>query len=396
MEGSVDFRAILFIPKHAPFDIYNTRNKVYNKVKLYVRKVFIAENLEELLPDWLNFVSGIVDCHSLPLNVSREMLQKNRYIKIIKKQLTKKILSLISNLDDNKYKDFWKQFGKNIKLGIHMEPNLHKKLLPLLRFHTNKSKDLYSLDDYIKRMNDNQKNIYYLTGESLLDMKISSFISRVGKNEVILFDEVVDEYMTQELKTYNEYNFVDIAKDNKLNLSEKSVDDDNNNNMDKLEEFKTFTQEFLKDKILSIKFNNSLNTSCIILSSQQGINATMENIIKNQTMRHDSSILSYMKTQKILEINPNNKLISNLITQYNENKDNKTVLNLIKNTISILFETALLKAGYSLNNKNNFIYKVEQMILLNFDNEDFDIEEFNEEEFNEEEFNEEDDMEHVD
>ncbi|XP_061901151.1 heat shock protein HSP 90-alpha 1 isoform X2 [Entelurus aequoreus] len=316
VEGQLEFRALLFVPRRAAFDLFENKKK-RNNIKLYVRRVFIMDNCEELIPEYLNFIKGVVDSEDLPLNISREMLQQSKILKVIRKNLVKKCLELFTELSEDKdnYKKCYEQFSKNIKLGIHEDSQNRKKLSEMLRYYTSSSGDeMVSLKDYVSRMKDNQKHIYYITGETKDQVANSAFVERLRKAglEVIYMIEPIDEYCVQQLKEYDGKNLVSVTKEG-LELPE---DEDEKK---KQEELKTkfenlckIMKDILDKKIEKVSVSNRLVSSpCCIVTSTYGWTANMERIMKSQALR-DNATMGYMTAKKHLEINPAHPIVETL------------------------------------------------------------------------------------
>merc|ERR1712242_681238 len=364
VEGQLEFRALLFIPKRAPFDLFENK-KQKNNIKLYVRRVFIMDNCEELIPDYLNFVRGVVDSEDLPLNISREMLQQNKILKVIRKNIVKKVLELIEEIceDKDNYKKFYEQFGKNLKLGIHEDSTNRKKLSGHLPFFTSASGDeMCSLSDYVSRMKENQKNIYYITGESKEVVAVSSFVEKLKKRglEVVYMTEPIDEYVVQQLKEFDGKNLVSVTKEG-LELPE---DDDEKEkkeeDMKKFEGLCKVMKDILDKKVEKVVVSSRLVSSpCCIVTSQYGWTANMERIMKAQALR-DTSTMGYMAAKKHLEINPDHSIVENLRQRAEADKNDKSV----KDLVLLLFETSLLSSGFSLEDPQIHAQRIHRMIKL--------------------------------
>merc|ERR1711992_439299 len=350
--------------KRAPFDMFENKKK-RNNIKLYVRRVFIMDNCEELIPEYLNFVKGVVDSEDLPLNISREMLQQNKILKVIRKNLVKKCMELFDELSEDKdnFKKFYEQFSKNLKLGIHEDSTNRKKLAGYLRYFTSASgDDLCSYADYVSRMKENQKDIYYITGESREVVAASAFVERLKKRgfEVIYMTEPIDEYVVQQLKEYDGKNLVSVTKEGLELPEDEEEKKKSEEDKAKFEGLCKVMKDILDKKVEKVVVSNRLvNSPCCIVTSQYGWTANMERIMKAQALR-DTSTMGYMAAKKHLEINPDHSIVENLRQRAEADKNDKSV----KDLVLLLFETALLSSGFSLEDPAVHAKRIHRMVKL--------------------------------
>jgi len=323
------------------------------------------DNCEDLIPDYLNFVKGVVDSEDLPLNISREMLQQNKILKVIRKNLVKKCLELFDEIAEDKemFKKFYEQFSKNLKLGIHEDNTNRKKLAEFLRYYTSLSGDeTCSLKDYVSRMKENQKSIYFITGENKDQVANSAFVETVRKRgfEVIYMTEPIDEYCVQQLKEYDGKTLVSVTKEG-LELPEDEAEKKKfEEDKVKFENLCKVMKDILDKRVEKVVISNRLETSpCCIVTSQFGWTANMERIMKAQALR-DSSTMGYMAAKKHLEINPDHPVIENLRQKADADKNDKSV----KDLVMLLFETSLLCSGFGLENPGTHAARIYRMIKL--------------------------------
>ena len=335
-EGVINYRALLYLPTNQPMDLFNSERK--NKIKLYVQKVFITDECDEIMPNWLRFVPGVVDSQDISLNISREMLQNNPVIDKIKKGITNKVLNEINTLstkDNKKFLDFWKNFGAVIKEGLYEFNDHHEKLLSLLRFENSYNNDSISLDDYVKNMTKDQKEIYYFANTDKEHIKnspqLEAFIDK--KIPVLFMTDAVDEFWLQNINKYKEFEFKSISKGkvdiSNLGIKQKDKKESSKKIDNKINDLTSLLKKELKDKISDVIISDRLTKSPVLLVAEEsGMDINMEKLMKMHNQKTPES-------KKVLEINAEHPMIIKISENLN-NFDHKKVSQIILDQANIL------------------------------------------------------------
>ena len=370
VEGQIEFKALLFVPKKAPFDLYDKGMKQMDNIKLYVRRVFIMDKIEELFPQYLCFMKGVVDSEDLPLNVSREVLQQNKITRVMRKHLIKKALELLEEVaeDPEKYDEFYQSFSKNIKLGIHEDVQNKDRLANLLRFKTVKSEKMIGFQEYIDNMPEGQKSIYYITGESYESLRNAAFMEKLLSKgmDVMVMTEPMDEYCMNQLKHFGERGIECVTKEG---LSLETTDEELETFTNRVKELETLCskiKEAVGSGLEKVTVSPRLVTSpCILVTSTFGWTANMERLVKAQALTdHSTQVQSqFMSAKKTLEINPDHPLIKKL-EGICDNKEEETTFKDISN---LMFDTAQISSGFTLEQPTKYANKINRLIALGLD-----------------------------
>ncbi|MEG0514633.1 MAG: molecular chaperone HtpG [Cetobacterium sp.] len=348
VQGNLEYNAILFIPQVPPYDLYTREYK--RGLQLYTKNVFIMDKCEELIPQYFNFIKGLVDTDDLSLNISREILQKTQQLKAISKNLEKKIISEFEKLmtnDRDKYIKFWEVFGRHIKFGVHENFGLNKdKLENLLLFKSSKDLEYTSLKEYVERMKEDQKDIYYAVGENLdILQKMPKVLNVINKGfEVLYLTEGADEFALKTMNTFKEKTFKSVTEVTFETEEEKEeikkLSEINKSLLDKI-------KETLKEKVVEIKLNPELGDSSVSLSSKGEVSLEMEKLL-SQIPGNEG-----VKAEKVLEINPNHPLFNKL-----QNASEAE----LKDLSDILYNQGLLIEGFTLENPLDFVTKLNNIL----------------------------------
>merc|ERR1711906_5890 len=408
-EGEIQFRSILFIPKKAPSDLFDKLQTKQNNLRLYVRRVFISDEFDDLMPRYLSFIRGVVDSDDLPLNVSREMLQQSRVLKVIKKKLVSKALDMMKKMSEaeenaieaeeeeekeeedkakaeaagekaegdeeegeedgeaaiKKYKDFNEAFGKTIKLGIIEDTKNRKKLAKPLRFESTHTKDgeTVSLSRYVKRMKEGQKHIYYIAGENKKELETSPFLEKLKKRgyEVIFMTDPIDEYAVQHMDEFEDNKLMNASKED-LKFGDKEEKKEKKRREKAKENLKDLIEWYKKtlgERVEKIIVSNRLTTSPMaVVTGTYGYTANMERLMKAQAL-NDPSRYSFMASKKTVEINPYHPVILKLSEKIKENAEDDDA----KDFSLMLYDSALVSAGFDIDDQQNFQKRMLKGIL---------------------------------
>lgn len=364
-EGEVTFKSILFVPKAAPQDIFQNYNKKQDSIKMYVRRVFISDTYDELLPKFLSFVRGVVDSDDLPLNVSRETLQQNKLLKVIKKKLVRKILDMLKKLEEEEFDSFYKEYSTNLKLGVIEDSTNRVRLAKLLRFATSSDSKPTSLEKYVERMKEKQEFIYYIAGTDRKELERSPFVERLLKKgyEVLYLTDPIDEYCMQSLPEFEGKRFQNVAKEG-LQLDKSKQAEERLKDLQKTYEplLNWIKDGPLKDKVESVKVSTRLvKTPMALVANQYGYSGNMERITRAQAYQKsggDSMSNYYFSQKKILEINAGHPLIKELLRRVEADASDPRA----KDLVQLMFEAATLRSGYELRDTADFADRIESML----------------------------------
>ncbi len=356
VEGTNEYTLLLYVPKHAPFDLWDRGAK--HSVKLYIKKVFITDDVEELMPRYLRFIRGVIDADSLPLNVSREILQQSKQITAIKTGAVKKVLSMLEDLAKNKqedYQTFWEQFGNVIKEGVVEDFGNRERIAKLLRFastHTDQDKQEVSLADYVSRMQEGQEKIYYLTADSFAAAKNSPHLEIFRKKgiEVLLLSDRVDEWLVSSFNEFDGKPLQSVAKGD-LDLGKLDDEEEKKQQEAQNQDYESVIKqikEVLGDKVKDVRLSHRLTDSpACLISDVYDMGLNMERILKEAGQKVPTS-------KPIFEINGEHALLKRLKEEQDDNR--------FADLTHILFDQAVLSEGAQLDDPAAFVHKLNSLL----------------------------------
>lgn len=365
-EGELTFKSLLFIPKVQPTESFNRYGSKSDNIKLYVRRVFISDEFNDLMPSYLSFVRGVVDSDDLPLNVGRETLQQHKLLKVIKRKLVRKTLDMIHKIDDSKYDEFWREFSTNLKLGIIEDQGNRQRIAKLLRFHSSKSgpEGWTSLSNYVKDMQSDQEQIYYIAGSSFDELSQSPFVEKVLKKgyEVLYLTDAVDEYTLSNLPDFDKKKFQNVAKEG-LALDKTTKTESYKKALEKkyAKLISWLKETGLKDKVHNVVLSERLSESpAALVATAFGWTGNMERLAKSNahSKTKDATRDYYLQQKKILELNPHHPVIKELLKRVEDDENDDKV----KQTANLLFATATVRSGYMLQDTEDFGKRIEKLI----------------------------------
>jgi len=364
LEGQVECKTLLYIPGMLPGELSkdmfdeNTKN-----IRLYVKRVFINDKFEDIMPRWLKFVRGVVDSDDLPLNVSREILQKSKVLSIINKRLTRKSLDMFRDLandeDTSKYVQFWNNFGKYLKVGIIEDEKNREDIIPLVRFFSSKSGEEYtSFDSYVEGMPEDQKSIYYVTGEGKKNTMMQPVIEKLTSRgyEVLLMTEPLDEITIESIRTYKDFDVLDATKEG-IDLEDDT--EDSKKEKEELDEKYVDVREFLEvqlaGKVQKVAVSSLLTDSpAALVQGAYGVSPTMQRYMKAQSVASGGDGNLGAMNQAILEINPKHPIVQDLARMVKEDKENDNTTNYAM----LMYDVACMTSGYEVDDSANFAKRV--------------------------------------
>lgn len=380
VDGSVQFKALLYVPRRAPFDMFTTPDRKRSNIKLYVRKVLILEETNDLMPEYLGFIQGVVDSDDLPLNVSREMLQQSNILNVIKRNLVKKAIDMLATLhqdpDNAAWKTFYEAFAKNLKIGIHEDAKNREKLADLLQYVTSKTEEVapISLATYVERMPEAQKDIYFIAGPQLKALQSSPLTAKLTRKgfEVLFFTDTMDEYMVQQLREYKGKKLTNISRDG---LELPVTDEEKESHEALTKEWEPICKQIHNilgsDHITQVRVSPAgdlLDTPCVLVSDRYGWTANMERIMKAQTLQN-TSMGGAMMMRKILEINPTHPLLTEIRQRLQAAREPTAP---VKSLVHLLYQTVLLDSGFTLEEPSRYAAHIYKILQAGFSGEDPD------------------------